>query len=272
MPSPTPTVVPTPTPSPTPGCIGSSNILQDGGFEANTGARTNPNWTSVATTFGSSLCTTGNCGAFARTGNGYVLFDGAASGAAAENANVQQTINIPSGTVATLTFFVRVSSVTAPASSSLTVSVDGTVVQTISEPAAAQPGYTQVNVDLSAFAGGGPRLLSFNYNRPAGTTGSDTFLLDDASLSTSCGSPTVTVGGRVFTPFGIALRNAVVTLTDAQNVRRTATTSSFGLYSFDNIRVGETYILSVGSKRFRFAPQILQFNNSVANLDFVGLE
>jgi hypothetical protein len=185
---------------------------------------------------------------------------------------VQQTINIPQGTVATLTYFLRVASVTVPTNSTLTVSVDGSVVQTISEPAAAQADYTQVSVDLSAFAGGGPRLLSFNYSRPAGTTGSDSFMIDDVALSTSCGSPTVIVSGRVFTPSGIALRNAIVSLIDAQNVRRTATTSSFGLYSFDNVRVGETYILSVGSKRFRFAPQILQINNSVANLNFVGLE
>lgn len=246
--------------------------MQDGGFEANTAARTNPNWTSTATTFGSALCTTGNCGSFSRTGDGYVVFDGAASGANAETATVQQVVTIPQGTVATLTYFLRVANVTAPASSTLTVSVDGSVVQTISEPAQPDALYAQIGVDLSAFAGGGPRLLSFNYSRPARTNGSDSFMIDDVTLATSCGTPTVIVSGRVVTPSGIALRNAVVSLFDAQNVRRTATTSSFGLYSFDNVRVGETYILSVASKRFRFAPQILQFNASASNVDFVGLE
>lgn len=82
----------------------------------------------------------------------------------------------------------------------------------------------------------------------------------------------VVVSGRVTTPSGLNLRNAIVSLIDAQNVRRTATTSSFGIYSFDNVRLAETYTVTVFSKRFRFSPQILQFNGSVANLDFVGLE
>ena len=252
--------------------MASSNILQDGGFEANTGSRTNPNWTSTSTTAGSSLCTTGNCGAFARTGNGYIFFDGSQSGVSEETAAVQQFVTIPSGTVTTLTYFLRVAEVTAPTNSTLTVTVDGSVVQTLTEPALPDAGFTQITVDLTAFAGGGQRLLSFNYTRPAGTTGSDSFIIDDVTLATSCGTPVVNVGGRVFTPAGIALRNAVVSLIDAQNVRRTATTSSFGIYSFDNVRTGETYVVTVGSKRFRFSPQILQFNNSLSNLNFVGLE
>ena len=71
---------------------------------------------------------------------------------------------------------------------------------------------------------------------------------------------------------GNTLRNAVVSLIDSLGVRRTATTSSFGLYSFNNVRTGETYTMTVASKRFRFTPQILQFGGSVSNMDFVGLE
>lgn len=179
---------------------------------------------------------------------------------------------MPLGGTATLTYFLRVTAVTAPSTSVLTVSVDGAVVQTINEPAIADGGYTQVTADLSAFANGSPRLLSFNYSRPTGPGGSDSFMVDDVVITTSCGTPTVVVSGRVSTPSGLSLRNAVVSLIDSQNVRRTATTSSFGLYSFDNVRTGETYIMSVGSRRFRFAPQVLNFNGSVSNLDFAGLE
>ncbi len=90
--------------------------------------------------------------------------------------------------------------------------------------------------------------------------------------STAAPMPTATVGGRVFTPNGLPLRNAVVTITDSENVRRTATTSSFGVYSFDNVRTGETYTLSVASKRYRFAPKVESFSGNVSNADFVGLE
>lgn len=199
------------------------------------------------------------------------MFDGAASGASAETATIQQTVNIPSGVVATLNYFLRASSVTAPSNSTVSVAIDGVVVQTLNEPAVADASYVQVATDLTAFAGGN-RVLTFTYNRPAGTSGGDTMLLDDISLATSCGQPVVSVGGRVFTPTGQALRNVQVILTDSQNVRRTATTSSFGVYSFDNVRLGETHIITVTSKRFRFAPQIRQFGASITNLDFVGLE
>ncbi len=85
-------------------------------------------------------------------------------------------------------------------------------------------------------------------------------------------SPTVSVSGRVTTPSGLGIRNAAVTLIDAQDQRRTATTSSFGLYSFTDITAGQTYTISVGSKRYRFSPQVLQITGSLSNVDFVGLE
>ena len=62
-------------------------------------------------------------------------------------------------------------------------------------------------------------------------------------------APPITVSGRVLTPDGRGLRNAVVSLIDSQGVRRTATTSSFGLYSFGGVRAGEIYTITVSSKR-----------------------
>jgi glucose/arabinose dehydrogenase len=82
----------------------------------------------------------------------------------------------------------------------------------------------------------------------------------------------VSVSGRVSTPSGQGLRNAIVILTDAQGVRRTATTSSFGIYQFDDVATGQTYTLSVSSKRYRFTPRIENISNQVSNIDFVGLE
>ncbi|MEO7660435.1 MAG: peptidoglycan DD-metalloendopeptidase family protein [Pyrinomonadaceae bacterium] len=82
----------------------------------------------------------------------------------------------------------------------------------------------------------------------------------------------VTISGRVTTPTGIGLRNAVVTMTDSQNVRRTATTSSFGLYSFESVPIGESYIIGVSSKRYRFASRTVLANNNLSDIDFSGLE
>jgi len=82
----------------------------------------------------------------------------------------------------------------------------------------------------------------------------------------------VEVSGRVVTPTGLGLRNAVVTMTDPSGARQTATTSSFGAYRFDNVRLNETYILGVASKRYRFASQVLFVVGPVSNFNFVGLE
>src|SRR6266700_3451828 len=44
----------------------------------------------------------------------------------------------------------------------------------------------------------------------------------------------ISVSGRVTTPDGRGLRNAVVKITDSLGFTRSVTTSSFGFYSFDN--------------------------------------
>ena len=96
--------------------------------------------------------------------------------------------------------------------------------------------------------------------------------VDIGAFETQAAAALVSVSGRVTTPDGRGLRNAVVTLIDAQGVRRTATTSSFGLYSFAMVTAGQTYTVTVSSKRYRFTPQTPTVNDNVTNLDFVGLE
>ncbi|MFT3745087.1 MAG: peptidoglycan DD-metalloendopeptidase family protein [Pyrinomonadaceae bacterium] len=86
------------------------------------------------------------------------------------------------------------------------------------------------------------------------------------------GQASATISGKVTTPSGGALRNVVVSLIDSANVRRTATTSSFGLFSFENVATGASYTMAVASKRYRFSPQVLQVNGNLTGVDFVGLE
>lgn len=84
-------------------------------------------------------------------------------------------------------------------------------------------------------------------------------------------SPTtasVTVSGRVLTPTGRGLTNAVVSLTDASGLTRTTRTTSFGYYRFEAVEVGQSYVLSVASKRYRFAPQVIALTEESENLNF----
>lgn len=82
----------------------------------------------------------------------------------------------------------------------------------------------------------------------------------------------VAIGGRVTTPSGLGLRNATVILTDSFGVRQTATTSSFGIYSFPSVLTGQSYFVGVSSKRYRFTTQTVNVTGALSNLDFIGLE
>jgi hypothetical protein len=82
----------------------------------------------------------------------------------------------------------------------------------------------------------------------------------------------VEVSGRVMTPDGRGLRNATVTMVDSQGVTRTATTSQFGYYTFEDVEVGSSFVMSVQSRRYRFAPRLVQVFDTLTDVDFTGLE
>jgi hypothetical protein len=85
-------------------------------------------------------------------------------------------------------------------------------------------------------------------------------------------SPVASISGRVTTPSGQPLRNAIVTLTDANGKRRMATTSSLGFYTISNVPPGQSYTATVSSRRYRFTPRTIIANGNLTNIDFVGLE
>lgn len=81
-----------------------------------------------------------------------------------------------------------------------------------------------------------------------------------------------TVSGRVTTSTGQGIRNAIVTLTDPLGASRTATTSSFGNYTFNDVPLGQVYIVGVSSKRYRFSPQLIVVFGTMNSVDLSGLE
>nr|HMS42496.1 hypothetical protein [Pyrinomonadaceae bacterium] len=81
----------------------------------------------------------------------------------------------------------------------------------------------------------------------------------------------VSISGRVSVG-GAGLRNAIVILTDLQGNTRRTNSSAFGYYRFDDVEVGRTYTISVASKRFQFAPQVVSVGEDVADLDFYAIE
>ena len=72
---------------------------------------------------------------------------------------------------------------------------------------------------------------------------------------------------------GQGIRNARVTIT-GNSLREpiVTTTGSFGYYSFENLEAGQTYIITVNSKRFTFqAPsRVITLTDNVTDADFVA--
>ncbi|MGI8786426.1 MAG: beta strand repeat-containing protein [Pyrinomonadaceae bacterium] len=82
----------------------------------------------------------------------------------------------------------------------------------------------------------------------------------------------VMLGGRVTIGKGRGISKAIVTLTDADGVTRTALTNPFGYYRFEDVPAGETYIISARHKQYRFSPtsQIINANENFADINFAA--
>jgi hypothetical protein len=248
--------------------------ILDGGFElSSTGQK--KHWNSTSTAFGTSLCTLGKCGdgggtAGPRNGVSWVWFDGV-SGTSEQKSTVSQAVFFPSSGETILRYYLKIGFVSEPFKSSLEVKIDGVVVQTITEPSVAETSYIKRTVDVSAFADGASHTITFEYFRPAGGVLSN-FSMDDVALVTPAPPTFVTVSGRVVTPDGRGLRNAIVSLIDTTDARQNVATSTLGYYSFDNVYVGTGLTVSVSSKRYRFESRVINVTGTLSNLDFIGLE
>ncbi|MBK6749024.1 MAG: carboxypeptidase regulatory-like domain-containing protein [Acidobacteria bacterium] len=80
----------------------------------------------------------------------------------------------------------------------------------------------------------------------------------------------VSISGRVLTNNGSGVLNAIVQLTDQFGGTRTARTGTFGYYRFDEVPVGENYVISVASKRFVFMPRTIMVMDELDNVDLVA--
>lgn len=80
------------------------------------------------------------------------------------------------------------------------------------------------------------------------------------------------VSGRVQTAGGRGIRSVRVSLIQADGTTKFVTTTAFGYYRFDNVEVGQSIVVSVAGKRFRFTPgtQVINMTEDIANLDFTA--
>lgn len=82
----------------------------------------------------------------------------------------------------------------------------------------------------------------------------------------------VEISGRVLTPDGRGVRGAVVHMTDASGNVRTATTSSFGYYRFEDVEINTTQLVGVKSARFSYVPRLINVVDGLTDVNFTALE
>lgn len=135
------------------------------------------------------------------------------------------------------------------------------------------------SIGIAGIATGSGQYLSLN-NSGATPTASSTVNTMNISTKPATGriytfSPTATassssISGKVLTGEGRGLVNAIVILTDSQGTIRTARTSSFGSFRFDELESGQTYVISVKSKQYTFVPQAVSVFDDINDLFLIA--
>lgn len=84
---------------------------------------------------------------------------------------------------------------------------------------------------------------------------------------------TASISGRVLRVDGAGIRNVFLTLSGGRLTSpRISRSSALGYFSFDEVEVGQTYVISVSSKRFGFAvpSQTVSLIESITDLTFTS--
>jgi hypothetical protein len=84
----------------------------------------------------------------------------------------------------------------------------------------------------------------------------------------------VSLSGRVVTSGGSGIRGVRLTLMDVNGVERQAYTNTFGYFWFDEVRAGQTYVLSAHGRKtvFQQSSIIIAATDNIDDLEFVAVE
>jgi hypothetical protein len=80
----------------------------------------------------------------------------------------------------------------------------------------------------------------------------------------------VSLSGRVMSGTG-GIPMAVVSVTGADGIVRTAITNSFGYYRVDGLEVGTAYVVDTSSKRYTFASQVVNLRDDLGEFNIFAL-
>ncbi|MBK7513901.1 MAG: carboxypeptidase regulatory-like domain-containing protein [Chloracidobacterium sp.] len=135
----------------------------------------------------------------------------------------------------------------------------------------------KIRFNILPTASGGPTSLAFTGAPPVVNQVSSaaaealptTFTAGTLTILAPTAAGT-TVGGIVLSPGGQAVRNARLSMTDQSGMVRTVVSNSFGFFRFDDVTVGETYVIDVRAKGLHFAPQVVSVADEITDLIIVA--
>ncbi len=78
------------------------------------------------------------------------------------------------------------------------------------------------------------------------------------------------ITGRVLDSMGQGVPNARISLIDTLGQSRSVLSNGFGIYWFGNLQVGQTYTISVVSRRHSFTPLTVSVTNQTVNTDMIA--
>lgn len=148
-------------------------------------------------------------------------------------------------------------------------------------PIATASGGVLYNLQFSVIGTSGQRT-GLLFNNPQ--TGAITFVFNNGNpaASTTNGlftvlGPTassVSIFGKVTTASGRGIINVLITLTDSKGNQRTAKTTSFGYYRFENVATGDAVTITAKARRFRFGqPTIVRTtDDQISDANFVAVD
>jgi subtilisin-like proprotein convertase family protein len=167
--------------------------------------------------------------------------------------------------------WVRVTEVGNPANTRMVWNADN---QTMSEAVGSgaslgnigeSAGWGRYNADISDFAGKNIQVTFHLDSETSVNLGG--WAIDDVQLrQVGVVAASVPVTGRV-TAGGIGIPKTLVTITNPVGGSRTAVTNGFGYYSFDDVEVGQNYIVSARRKGYEFEPRVV-FVTEGTQVDF----
>lgn len=124
---------------------------------------------------------------------------------------------------------------------------------------------------FGAFRGEDPNgtwtiTISDDADLDGGSLNNWSLTIQTAACTTAAG---VSVGGQVMAAEGRGLASAKVTLTSTSGVSRTVVTNRRGNFTFDDVEPGQTYVITVSSRRGIYQPMVITVMDNLRDLVFL---